>query len=219
MQSPDLVIFDLDGTLLDTLASLAEAFNESLSAMGHAPHPVESYRYFIGDGARVAAERCLPEPYRTEDAISECVGLFRSYYDNRWDDAVVFPGIHELLGQLQYRVSLAVLSNKDQAFTGKMVDHYFPGVFSKATGSGTGVPQKPHPAGATLIIEALGSSPAGTWLVGDTAVDMQTAVACNIRGVGVLWGFRDADELNSGGAAALVESPLEILDLIDAEVQ
>jgi phosphoglycolate phosphatase len=208
---PAAVIFDLDGTLLDTLASLAQAFNGALQEMGYPPHPVDAYRQIIGDGARVAAIRALPDTAHQDSTVDECAQKFRAHYESIWQDATIYTGMSELLDALRPDIPLAVLSNKDEAFTKQCVAHFFPGVFQLAVGFNETIRHKPDPSGASHIVQTLKVAPAQTWMVGDTATDMNTAAACNMTGIGVLWGFRDQPELQQSGAAMMFATPGDLL--------
>jgi phosphoglycolate phosphatase len=209
-------IFDLDGTLLDTLASLAVAFNTALTEMNCPTHPVDDYRMIIGDGARVAAIRCLPEDQQDDAIIDECVRRFQKIYAGSWQETSPYPGINELIEELSICMPLAVLSNKDNRFTKQCVDYFFEGKFQLAVGAGYAgkVTHKPDPSGGVVIAEHLNLSPQQLWMIGDTATDMNTATACNMKGVGVLWGFRDQAELKAAGAKHIVATPPELRALL-----
>ncbi len=214
MSEIKLAIFDLDGTLLDTLDSLAGAFNETLVSMNAPPRPVSDYRTIIGDGALVAAERCLPAEMRTAENIESCRAGFSSRYEATWQSAMPYDGIRPMLEGLRSRVHLAVLSNKDEAFTHRCIEHFFPGDFSSVVGHSRTIAHKPDPTGARAIMAGMQLSPEETVMIGDTATDMATACACGMTGIGVLWGFRDAEELTAAGAKHLVAAPSELIPLI-----
>jgi phosphoglycolate phosphatase len=208
-------IFDLDGTLLDTLESLANCYNRVLTRLGHPSHAVDAYRYFIGDGARRCIERCLPAHARTDQQIEEALALQQADYQASWQqDAQPYPGIVEMLEHLSQRdLPLTVLSNKDHEFTLACVEHFFPTItFQQILGFSHNVPHKPDPTGAQTIARALDIPAASIVFVGDTAMDMQTAVTCGMSAVGVLWGFRHAEELVEAGAQHLIQDPHNLLD-------
>lgn len=209
-----LVIFDLDGTLLDTQASIAEAFNRALAELDAPPRDVEEFRFIIGDGARVAASRCLPEERQSDQEIDQCLAGFKRHYDDTWQDAVPYDGIVDMLDGLRGKVHLAVLSNKDDAFTQQCIAHSFDDVFDSILGHRPEFGLKPDPAGALHILRTFSASPDDSMMVGDMAIDMKTSVACNITGVGVLWGFRDAPELTSAGARHIISAPSDMLNLV-----
>ena len=211
-------MFDLDGTLIDTLEGLAFAMNRALEEMDFAVHSVDAYRYFVGDGVRVKAIKALPEGHRGEAAIDKCVAISKTEYAAYWrDNTQLYDGIAELLSELTDRgLSMSVLSNKPDELTKLTVktllgDWPFDVVF----GQRDGLPIKPEPAGALEICDELGIKPAEFLYLGDTDTDMKTAEAAGMYAVGVLWGFRDADELLANGAKALVERPLDVIKLLD----
>jgi phosphoglycolate phosphatase len=212
------VMFDLDGTLLDTLADIARAANQALEREGMPAHPAADYRAFIGDGVAMLFRRALP-PARAEDAlIARCVEGFHDAYARCWDDRTrPFDGIPELLDALVARdLSLTVLSNKPDAFTRLYGERYLaPWPFRAVVGQRDHVPRKPAPAGALGIAEELGIEPAAFAYVGDSGVDMKTARAAGMFAIGVSWGFRPVEELRETGADAIIDHPAELLGLLD----
>lgn len=214
ISAPRGIVFDLDGTLLDTLASLADAFNQALQTMGHQTHDIDAYRQIIGDGALVAAQRALPQSHRNDADIQQCVQLFRKTYDQSWQTAIIYEGITELLDHL-HDIPLAVLSNKDDQFTQQCVEHFFPAKFQLAVGASETIKHKPDSSGVHHIANALNVKPTELWMVGDTATDMKTAKLSGMTGIGVLWGFRDRDELANNGASHIIDTPAEVLNLIN----
>jgi phosphoglycolate phosphatase len=206
------VLFDLDGTLVDSLADLANATNHVLAQLGYPTHPREAYRQFVGDGARVLCERALPADQ--QHRVEETQHLLRAYYADHWADLTQpYPGIPETVAGLAARgVQLAVFSNKPDDFTKRMVAHYFPTTkFSVVRGQLPKVPLKPDPTGARQIAEELRVPPAEWIYLGDTNTDMRTARNAGMYAVGVLWGFRESEELVAAGAQTLVARPEEIL--------
>ena len=210
-------MFDLDGTLLNTLDDLADSMNRVLSSLGYPTHITESYKYFVGDGIEKLAYRVLPPPERSEEAINACVAAMREDYGRHWmDQTGIYDGIEEMLTELTHRnIQLAILSNKPHHFTEKTVSHYFNRWnFTEVAGAVSDIPQKPDPAGAIRIIEKM-NIPAGNFLyLGDTSTDMQTANGAEIFAVGALWGFRTESELLESGAQAIISKPQEILNLL-----
>ena len=211
------IIFDLDGTLLDTLADIAHAANSVLLQQGYPTHPVDAYRHFVGEGVRILFRRTLPEAARSDEAVEACALAFREAYSRLWNvHTRPYAGVAELLATLRTRqLKQAVLSNKPDVFTRRCVAEYFPNdAFQIVIGQRDGVPQKPDPVGAREIAEQL-SIPANRFLfLGDTAVDMQTARAAGMYPVGALWGFRPLEELQEGGAEAIIHKPAELLDVL-----
>lgn len=212
------VLFDLDGTLLDTLADLAEAGNRVLAARGLPPHPVQEYRYFVGSGVRHLVECILPRPLREQEAeVEAAIAAFQEHYAQTWQlHTRPYAGIAELLGYLSARkYRMAILSNKPQRFTQLCVDTLLaPWRFHPVLGQREGVPRKPHPAAALETARILDLPPSTILYVGDTGVDMRTAQQAGMDAVGVLWGFRSADELRATGAEVLVETPQELQALL-----
>ncbi len=212
------VVFDLDGTLLDTLEDLADSGNAVLEAMGFAAHPVDAYRYFVGDGARVLAERALPAERRDEATIELCRQKLTAEYSRRWDKKTrPYPGIKETLAEVARRgVKTAVLSNKPDDFVQLTVQRFLGDFrFGCVLGVQAGIPKKPDTAGVLKIAGLLEVRPEQFLYLGDTNTDMQTANAAGMFAVGALWGFRTGDELIRSGAKALIEKPLDVLDFFD----
>jgi phosphoglycolate phosphatase len=210
-------IFDLDGTLLDSLCDLATATGTVLRQAGYPDHPLDAYRRFIGDGATALVRRALPpdrrDPPTVETFVARMLAVYRRCYR---DTSQPYPGIAELLDALQRRgLPLAVLSNKPEEFTARIVDELFGRWhFAEVRGSRPGVPRKPDPTAALSIAEALDLPAAACAYVGDTPIDIQTAIGAGMRPVGVLWGFRQAAELRAAGARHLLTTPGQLLDLI-----
>ena len=214
------VIFDLDGTLLDSLADLASSGNRVLEQLGLDQHPTQAYRYFVGDGMATLVERIVPEHQRTPGFLAKAVKYFKDDYARNWAvETKMYPGIAEMLDELtKMGVKICILSNKPDGFTTVCVDTLLPKwQFDPVYGQRDQTPKKPDPAGALEIIELLATKEikaSEILYVGDTAVDMQTAAGAQLKSVGVLWGFRDAEELQQNGATYLVNHPREIIDII-----
>lgn len=215
------VLFDLDGTLLDTLADLADSMNAALAREGMPTHPAEAYRYFVGDGVANLVRRAVPADRRDDRPLGEnLAAAMRAEYRRRWDAKTrPYDGVPELLAELARRgLRTAVLSNKPHESTclcvGKLLAFHR---FGAVQGVADGVPLKPDPAGALGIADRLDVAPADFLYVGDTGTDMRTAVAAGMYAVGALWGFRPADELAAAGARKLIERPADLLDLADRE--
>lgn len=209
------VVFDLDGTLTNTLRDISTAMNRALRLNGLDEYPEDAYRYMVGNGARILAERAVGERRElTEQVLHD----YQSYYEKHTQDATrPYDGIPELLSALAARgLRLCVLSNKPHADTVNVVRYFFPDVpWSEIRGQMEGVPVKPDPAGALAIAEALGVKPEDCLYLGDTWVDMDTAVRAGMHPVGVLWGFREEKELREHGAERIIRRPLELLDALD----
>ncbi len=208
------VLFDLDGTLLDTLDDLAGAMNFALRQMNFPSHDVAAYKYFIGNGVVNLARRTLPPDSRDEQTVEQLVATMRSYYSEHWADKTrPYEGVAEMLDQLTARsVTMAILSNKPDEFTKRMVAEFFPErPFAPVLGARQDVPIKPDPSAALEIAESLKVAPAEILYLGDTDTDMQTARAAGMFAIGALWGFRQAGELHQHGAQSLIASPQELL--------
>jgi phosphoglycolate phosphatase len=212
------VLFDLDGTLLDTLEDLADAVNAALAALGFPAHPLDPYRYFVGDGVETLMRRALP-PAAADDPgiLAQAVSLQRAEYRARWTAKTrPYPGVPELLAALEARgVRMALLSNKPDAAVAEVVRHFFAGVpFAVARGALPEVPVKPDPGAALRIADEMGLAPVEFLYLGDTNTDMRTARAAGMTAVGALWGFRTEQELRESGAERLVASPADLLPLL-----
>ena len=212
------VLFDLDGTLLDSVADIAHAANEVLGNLELPTHPADAYRHFIGDGVAMLFRRALPADEQDVALVDRCVADFRGTYARTWDVRTrPYDGIPELLDALTARgVPLALLSNKPEEFTRKCAERFLDRwPFRAVVGQREGVPPKPDPAGAVAIAGRL-EIPAERFLyLGDTAVDMKTATGAGMRPIGAAWGFRPVEELWSAGAAAVIDHPGELLNHLD----
>lgn len=214
------VLFDLDGTLLDTIDDLADAMNSALAACGLPAHPdVARHRYFVGDGVRNYVLRVLPEPLRgDEETIARVTARYRAVYSQGWHVKTrAYDGIVELVRELKRRgLRQAVLSNKPDDFSRETVRHFL-GLeyFEVVRGAGGELPLKPDPASALAVARDMHVPPGEFAYVGDTATDMRTAVAAGMFAVGALWGFRTAKELLESGAQALIERPMDLLKVLE----
>ena len=212
-----LVIFDLDGTLLNTLQDLAECTNVVLRRHGFLEHHEDAYRYFVGNGIPTLIERALPDSFRTPEIIAQVLEDFMPYYNlHKADKTAPYTGIVELLETLQQRnIAIAVASNKTHSAMAPLLAHYFPTIkFAAFFGNRPQIPIKPHPQVVEDVLAQTGISKLETLYVGDTAVDMETAANAGLRKIGVLWGFREREELVSAGADILIEKPDEILNYL-----
>ncbi|MDA8164847.1 MAG: HAD family hydrolase [Desulfobacteraceae bacterium] len=207
------VIFDLDGTLLDTLLDLANSMNAALRGLGFAPHPVDGYRTMVGEGSEVLARRALPPASRDEATVARCVAAFLAEYSRRWNEHTrPYPGIPELLDILSdRRIRMTILSNKKQELTELTVARLLPSWrFDAVAGARPDVPKKPDPTAALRLAAELRLSPGEILYLGDTNTDMQTATGAGMHPVGALWGFRTEEELRTSGARAVVAHPRDL---------
>ena len=212
------VLFDLDGTLLNSLDDLADSMNIVLTSLDFPIHPVDAYRYFVGNGIPTLVRRCLPKSALTnEPLVLEAEKLMRAEYARRINNKTcLYDGIPEMLDELQQRgVRMAILSNKPHDAVLGVVKHYFsPWRFEAAYGDRQGIPTKPDPESALQIARQMGLLPSSYLYLGDTNTDMRTAVAAGMYPVGVTWGFRTAEELREGGARVLIDKPSELMGLL-----
>ena len=212
-----LVIFDLDGTLLDTIADLAESANYALKQLGYPTHNVETIRSFVGNGINKLLERALPAHEQTEEKVMLMRSHFVPYYDvHNADLSNPYPGIVSLLEDLQAKgIQIAVASNKYQEATVKLVKQYFPDIdFIEILGQREGINVKPDPTIVFDILQKADVSKEDILYVGDSGVDMQTAINAGVDAVGVTWGFRPRAELESFQPMGLIDKAEELLGFI-----
>lgn len=210
------ILFDLDGTLLNTIDDLANAVNYTLTNLNYPTFAVDEYKYKVGNGMRKLIERSLPENHKTDEEIDKALSVFMPYYaEHKMDKTAPYNDIIELLQELKSRgIKTAVVTNKAHSAAKPLIDEVFPGLFDEVTGQKDGVPTKPDPTAVFNTANALDVTADECLFVGDSGVDMQTAKNAGIFAVGVLWGFRKADELNQNGADALISIPMQLLELL-----
>lgn len=212
------VIFDLDGTLLDTIDDLADSMNFVLNSKGYSQHEVHKYKYFVGDGMKNLVKRALPHDI-SESVHEECHRLMQERYAISWSNkSTAYSGVPELLDYLQdNNIKMCILSNKPHRFTVEMVNKLLnKWSFDVVFGEREGINRKPDPAGALEIADILKLSPSDILYLGDTNTDMITANNAKMNAVGVLWGFREKDELVEHGAKFILEKPQDLIKIIEA---
>lgn len=212
-----LVIFDLDGTLLNTIADLAQSTNYALKQLGYPTHPVEKYKFMVGNGINKLFERALPGGEKTEENILRVRKEFIPYYNlHNADDSQPYTGIPELLSELQILgIQLAVASNKYQAATQRLIEHYFPSIrFVAVFGQREGINVKPDPTIVFDILKLSNTPKEAVLYVGDSGVDMQTAANAEVEACGVTWGFRPRTELEQFNPTYLVNTAQEIKNIV-----
>ena len=212
-----LVIFDLDGTLLNTIEDLGEAANYALEKTGYPTHSIASYPYFVGNGVSKLLQRVLPEDARTEENVNELRKYFMEYYEvHNTDNTKPYPGIIELLEQLQDDgIKLAVASNKYDSAVKKLITHYFPQIkWAAIEGQKEGVPVKPDPSIVFEILSKCPTKKSDVLYIGDSGVDMETARRACVTSCGVTWGFRPISELMAYHAENIANQPNEIYTLV-----
>ena len=213
-----LLIFDLDGTLVNTLTDLTDSVNYALSQFGFPTHEFDEYRLFIGNGINKLIERSLPETNRQVETIAAVKSVFVEYYMNhKTDKSYVYDGVVELLTMLQEKgIMIGVASNKYHEATVEMINHYFPTInFVKVLGQRDGVPTKPDPTIVFEVMAAANVQPNEVLYIGDSGVDMNTASAAKVDSVGVGWGLRSVEELQANNATYIVHSAADILKIIE----
>jgi phosphoglycolate phosphatase len=218
MRQVKAIIFDLDGTLIDSIGDLADSMNTVLRSLGYPTHETESYKHMVGDGVRNLVERALTDAMADDAAIELCLERFKEEYTTRWAAKThPYEGILDLLDELEVRkIKMAILSNKIDHFTKLTVSRYFPrNTFGYVMGSLPSLPKKPDPTGAFLIAQKFRIPPRQFLFLGDTNTDMMTAVAAGMFPVGALWGFRSEAELRESGAMEVLAHPSELLPLAD----
>lgn len=217
MEKIQAALFDLDGTLTDTLTDIADAMNRALTQFGLPTWQVEEYKYLVGNGAKVLSQRAVRDRSELAEEVRQ---VYQAWYETHNQITTrPYPGIVEMLEALQRRgIALAVFSNKPHADTVNVVKHYFPEVpFCCIRGQQEGTPVKPDPAGALAIAEAMGIAPESFVYLGDTSVDMTCARRAGMHPVGVLWGFRQEEELRESGAEAVIRHPKELMALLEQQ--
>ncbi|MCF8055185.1 MAG: HAD family hydrolase [Desulfocapsa sp.] len=208
------IIFDLDGTLLDTLEDLADAANATLRYFGFPVHPVDSYRYFVGEGLKTLTRRIIPDSSADDAALNEYMRKFGEIYSRTWNaHTVPYAGIREMIAALSAAgLQLAVLSNKPHEFAKICVKEFFPeNPFAFVFGQREGVAKKPDPASALELAEKMGLLVNEILYIGDTAIDMQTGNSAGMKTIGVEWGFRERAELEENKAWRIVSTPVEVV--------
>ena len=212
-----LVIFDLDGTLLNTIADLAHSTNYALNKLGYPTHEIDQYHFMVGNGINKLFERALPEGEKSEENVLRVRKQFIPYYDqHNADDSCPYPGIPELLSNLKTAcIQLAVASNKYHSATQKLIEHYFPEIhFTAVFGQREGRNVKPDPTIVFDILKIAGVDKKEVLYVGDSGVDMQTAANAGITACGVTWGFRPRTELEKFNPSYIVDSAEKIKEYI-----
>lgn len=212
-----LAVFDLDGTLVDSLRGLADSCNEALTALGFVTHPRESYRLFVGDGLYELCRRALPQGCLNDKTVADLKAAFDTSYQKRYlTDSHPYEGILAALKALLERgVLLGVFSNKPDEFASEMVSTLFPGLFFAAAGNRADTPKKPDPAVLLAMMERAGATPENTVYFGDSGVDMSTGTNAGVYTVGCAWGFRGEEELLAAGAQRILHAPNEILTVFE----
>mgnify|MGYP004640067021 FL=1 len=208
------VVFDMDGTLLNTLPDLTALTNTVLSDFGYQTHTEEAIRGFIGDGVRALMMRAMPDSASDDEKEAALAEWKSRYQEFGRRKTVPYPNIIEMLEGLKSKgVKLGVLSNKFDAAVKDLAGFYFPATFDVAKGESPTCPRKPDPTGLLASIQEIGLNPSQVAYVGDSAGDIKTAKAAGVMAIGVSWGYQSVDRLVSAGADMVIDDPLAILDL------
>lgn len=210
------VIFDLDGTVLDTLDDLANSVNWICTKHGWPTHERDAYKYFVGNGMVKLLERATPEQAKQPGVWEQVQEEFHTYYgQHKADNTKPYAGMEQVLNRLKEAgVSVAVLTNKPHTAAQSIMEQYYPGVFPVVQGALPQIPVKPDPTLLKRLMEHMGANPERTLFVGDSNVDIQTAKNGGISSCGVLWGFRTRQELEEEGAQFIAQNPNDLLDII-----
>ncbi len=211
------VIFDLDGTLLDSIADIGTATNRVLEQLGKPTYPIPDYQYLVGDGVTVLFQRALPETLENPDLMLQCINLFESAYGEEWNKrSKPYNGIPNLLNSLlTSSMRIGILSNKPQEFTRRCSEFFFPTVpFDLVVGHSEQFPRKPDPTSARWMAQQWEVDSNRIAYVGDTNTDMKTAVGAGFFAIGVTWGFRPESELREHGAMQLVHTATELQEFL-----
>ena len=213
-----LAVFDLDGTLLNTIEDLANSVNYALDVLGYPTHEVEAYKYMVGSGIPNLVFRALPENKRSEAEVDMAKDIMLSHYKDHYaDKTCAYDGIKELLLKLKENsVHIAVCTNKAHNMALKVMEKCLPGIFGTVIGKSEGCPLKPDPFSVNEIMALYGVAPSETVFIGDSGVDIKTAINSGATPIGVLWGFRNEKELKENGALYIAKTPNDIYEIINA---
>lgn len=211
-----LAIFDLDGTLCDTIEDLATAVNVALGASGYETHETEAYKYMVGSGIPNLIYRALPENKKSDAEVEKTKAVMLDYYKDHFaDKTYAYSGIPELLAKLQDNgIHIAVCTNKAHDMAVKVIEKVFGNTFKTVIGKSDDRPLKPDPYSVNEIMEFYGVKNSETVFIGDSGVDIKTALNSKTIPIGVLWGFRDENELKENGASHIAKTPNDIYEII-----
>ena len=209
------VIFDLDGTIADTLEDLANSTNKALAYFGYAPQPIEKFKYFVGNGAKMMVERAMPQD-SSQDVLDKALKIFiEDYAVNYINTTKTYAGLPEVLNELKNSgIKMSVVTNKPDYRAYEIVNKLYGDIFVRVAGHTDRFPLKPDPTLTFDVMKTMGCTSQNTVFVGDSGVDMKTALNANLDSIGVLWGFREENELKENGARFLARTPKDLLKII-----
>ena len=211
-----IAVFDMDGTLIDTLEDLRAAANYALTASGFPERSREEFRQCIGNGQRMLVRQCLPEHARDDGTVQRVIDIYAPYYAaHAAERTVVYGGIAEAIEKMREAgMKIAVLSNKPHAPTVELAETFFPGMIDAAFGQRDHVPHKPDPAGLLMILDGFGLSKEECIYIGDSDVDMQTAINAGVDAIGVAWGYCTRDEIKNAGGRVIISETSQLAPLV-----
>lgn len=211
-----IVIFDLDGTLINSIEDLADATNYALSKNGYSIHPLDKFYYFVGDGILKLIERAVPDGIKNKDEVFKVKKDFSDYYEKHFADKTKpYDGIQDVLKEISENgIIIAVASNKAEEFTKKIIDNIFTNQINMVVGQIDNIPKKPAPDMVHKILNYYNIDKKDAIFVGDTNIDILTAKNSGLTSVGCLWGFRTKQELSDAGADYIIANPHELINIL-----
>ncbi len=216
MQNIKAVLFDLDGTINNTVNDIAASGNYALAKHGFPTHPADSFKLFAGSGTYIMLQRAMPEEHKNDGSVELIIDDYLAHYSvHSMDTTAPYDGIRELIDEVKARgYKMAVVTNKPDAVAKQLLEDMFPGKFDVVIGQVDGMPVKPDPAMPLLAMKELGVTAEECVFVGDSGVDIETGKNSGAYPIGVLWGFRGREELLACGAKEFIEKPSELLDIL-----
>jgi len=211
-----IAVFDMDGTILDTIDDLHAAINHTLKNLGFPERGRDEFRTFIGDGQRILVKRSLPEGAQDGETLQRVIDLYAPYYAAHADIlTTIYDGVFEAIAKMREAgMKIAIFTNKPHAPAVALAEKYFPGMIDFVFGQRADIPRKPDPAGLFVILDELQISKEECIYIGDSDVDMQTAKNANVTAIGVTWGYNTRDEIERAGGRMIIDDALQLADLI-----
>jgi len=211
-----IAVFDLDGTILNTIGDLHAAANYALNTLGYPECGLDEFRNFIGNGQRMLIKRCLPKSAQDDETVQRIIDIYAPHYaQHSAERTTVYDGVYEAIKKMREAgMKIAVLSNKPHAPTLALAEKFFPGMIDAAFGQRDYIPHKPDPAGLFMILDSFKIPPEECIYIGDSDVDMLTAKNAGVDAIGVTWGYCTKDEIKSAGGRVIIDEPSQLLDLV-----